>query len=578
MPVIDLADYLGMPAQAPANPVFNQTRKSTGVASLDREIDDFYKGAAAIDQLRSLQRQAPVFEAQKAQFAYDEIAQKANDLRKKQEIEAQVERAASELAGGNLNPESDDFAVKYRDLATRNPLAFSDARFSNVAQLYASQYQGYQQAKQQRAEAERAASAKANEDLRTAIGGYLQYGGDSEIAKNIKSVEEAKYLEGQMKKAARDKIGTRGGAKDIAGQMMQKDFELIDSEVKRLKEAGEDVIYDANDVAMPNPEFQKLSEERSRLFNKLRGSYQGIYSPAETAPATQTGIGGVSGRTLGDSGIPARPKEQAVAPVPFKDTMKGLAAPKAEDILKVNEAEILQGINDPSADENTYKAAIDSGNTSLEVKKQALAKLQQLAKSPPPRSDLTVGEAIRRRANLQTLAEQAKQEVDAYPVVQQYNKAWSGIKSTMDNTLDEFAKSISSSKDQVINSLKSGELIQGIPGYETSDADQGGVSVYRLLSDYFADKMGQKRSFGMNRPGLSQTVEELEVFRASPFAAKIGMRGPLGLGGSKTWTDVLDVYLAEKTKPVASDVPRVSVDPAAGNPALKAALDKYAPK
>lgn len=569
MPVIDLADYLGMPAQAPANPVFNQTRKSTGVASLDREVDDFYKGAAAIDQLRSLQRLAPVFEAQKAQLAYDDIAQKANDLRKKQEIEAQVERAASELAGGNLNPESDDFAVKYRDLATRNPLAFSDPRFSTVAGLYENQYKGYQQAKQQRAEAERAASVKANEDLRAAIGGYLQYGGDSEIAKNIKSVEEAKYLEGQMKKAARDKIGTRGGAASAEERRLSNILNVRAKEYEDAKKRVED--FDLKDTDQEFIDARNAWKEASKKyiqFNETGG--------VPAAPATQTGIEGVSGRTLGDSGIPARPKEQAA--VPFKDTMKGLAAPKAEDILKVNEAEIINDLNNPSADENTYKAAIDSGNTSLEVKKQALAKLQQFAKSPPPRSDLTVGEAIRRRANLQTLAEQAKQEVDAYPVVQQYNKAWSGIKSTMDKTLDEFAKSISSSKDQVINSLKSGELIQGIPGYETSDADQGGVSVYRLLSDYFADKMGQERSFGMNRPGLSQKVEELEAFRASPFASKIGMRGPLGLGGSKTWTDVLDVYLAEKTKPVASDVPRVSVDPAAGNPALKAALDKYAPK
>ncbi len=78
-----------IPPQPPANPVFNQTRKSTGSASLDREIDDFYKGAAAIDQLRRLERQAPVLEAQRAQLAYDQVAQQARDLRMKQEIEAQ---------------------------------------------------------------------------------------------------------------------------------------------------------------------------------------------------------------------------------------------------------------------------------------------------------------------------------------------------------------------------------------------------------------------------------------------------------------------------------------------------------
>jgi hypothetical protein len=285
MPVIDLADYLGMPAQAPVEPLFYQNQQD---AAYEQDAADFNQRVAARGELRRLQRQAPILQAQQAQLAYDEIAQKANDLRKKQEIEAQVERAASELAGGNLNPESDDFAVKYRDLATRNPLAFSDPRFSTVAGLYENQYKGYQQAKQQRAEAERAASAKANEDLRTAIGGYLQYGGDSEIAKNIKSVEEAKYLEGQMKKAARDKIGTRGtGTQDVTRQMMEKDYELVDKDWNEMKKEGEDVIYDANDVAMPNPEFQKLSEERRILKEKLRGFYKGKYSPAEAAPATQ---------------------------------------------------------------------------------------------------------------------------------------------------------------------------------------------------------------------------------------------------------------------------------------------------
>ena len=281
MPVIDLADYLGMPAQAPANPVFNQTRKSTGVASLDREVDDFYKGAAAIDQLRSLQRLAPVFEAQKAQLAYDDIAQKANDLRKKQEIEAQVERAASELAGGNLNPESDDFAVKYRDLATRNPLAFSDPRFSTVAGLYENQYKGYQQAKQQRAEAE-ARAAKARMDAENAA---YAFGVPAGTITPEMGEREIAIERGKVKATGTRGTGTRGSAQDVTGQMMQKDLELLDSSIKDMIDSGQDMIYDANDVAMPNPEFQKLSEERSSLRNDLRSFYQSKYRPA--VPVTQ---------------------------------------------------------------------------------------------------------------------------------------------------------------------------------------------------------------------------------------------------------------------------------------------------
>jgi len=424
MPVIDLADYLGMPVQAPADPLFYQNQRD---AAYEQDAADFNQRVAARGELRRLQRQAPILQAQQAQLAYDDIAQKANDLRKKQEIEAQVERAASELAGGNLNPESDDFAVKYRDLATRNPLAFSDPRFSNVAGLYENQYKGYQQAKQQRAEAERAASIKANEDLRTAIGGYLQYGGDSEIAKNIKSVEEAKYLEGQMKKAARDKIGTRGGAKDIAGQMMQKDFELIDSEVKRLKEAGEDVIYDANDVALPNPEFQKLSEERNRLFNKLRGSYQGIYNPAEAAPATQQQVSpsaAAASSALTDMASVATPFSPAALPA---------------SILASALPQVQAPVQQPTA------PSVPDFNT-------------QLANIPYAQQQQFIQAAQAQEASNKAIApawENAKQDIGSKIAKVVPDKVYPG---TSVNQLESFAKAVLKPSENIINNPKYGTI------------------------------------------------------------------------------------------------------------------------
>ena len=363
MPVIDLADYLGMPQQAPANPVFNQTRKSTGVASLDREIDDFYKGAAAIDQLRSLQRQAPVFEAQKAQIAYDKVAQDARDLRMKQEIEAQVERAANELAGGNLNPESEDFGAKYRDLATRNPLAFSDPRFSNVAGLYAAQNQNYQAARKQQMDAERAAAAKANEDLRTAIGGYLQYGGDSEIAKNIKSVEEAKYLEGQMKKAARDKIGTRGSATSAEGARLKTILDVRKDRVARFENSDVFDDRDPNYIKAVNDLIK--SEDALITFNETGGV------PVAPLPAVQTGIGGVSGRALGDSGIPVRPKEQAIVqPTQVPITPEGQI-----DIDKIPFGEIdktIERVNEQAKAQEEVAKAWNSAQMDLEKKLEKL--------------------------------------------------------------------------------------------------------------------------------------------------------------------------------------------------------------
>lgn len=160
MPVIDLADYLGMPVQAPANPVFNQTRKSTGVASLDREVEDFYKGAAAIDQLNRLQRQAPVLQAQQAQMAYDKVVQEARDLRMKQEIATQVEQSITMLAA--INPAAEDFLARRQEYMAKYPLAMMDERVKELLHLNGIEHERHtqQRASEQRASEQRTMQAQ----------------------------------------------------------------------------------------------------------------------------------------------------------------------------------------------------------------------------------------------------------------------------------------------------------------------------------------------------------------------------------------------------------------------------------
>ena len=363
MPVIDLADYLGMPQQAPEDPLFYQKQREAAYA---QDAEDFNQQVAAIGELRRLKRQAPVLQAQEAQLAYDKVAQDARDLRMKQEIEAQVERAANELAGGNLNPESEDFGAKYRDLATRNPLAFSDPRFSNVAGLYAAQNQNYQAARKQQMEAERAAAAKANEDLRTAIGGYLQYGGDSEIAKNIKSVEEAKYLEGQMKKAARDKIGTRGSATSAEGSRLKNILEERKDELADLSKQVDDFkLEDTDQKYLDAQDAVNKARAKWIAFNETGGV------PVAPLPAVQTGIGGVSGRALGDSGIPVRPKEQAIVqPTQVPITPEGQI-----DIDKIPFGEIdktIERVNEQAKAQEEVAKAWNSAQMDLEKKLEKL--------------------------------------------------------------------------------------------------------------------------------------------------------------------------------------------------------------
>jgi hypothetical protein len=539
MPITDLADYLGMPQQAPVDPLFYQNQRK---AAIDREMVDFNQRVGALDQLNRLQRQAPVFEAQKAQLAYDDIAQKANDLRKKQEIEAQVERAASELAGGNLNPESDDFAVKYRDLATRNPLAFSDPRFSTVAGLYENQYKGYQQAKQQRAEAERLAAAKANEDLRTAIGGYLQYGGDSEIAKNIKSVEEAKYLEGQMKKAARDKIGTRGtGTQDVTRQMMEKDYELVDKDWNEMKKEGEDVIYDANDVAMPNPEFQKLSEERRILKEKLRGFYKGKYSPAETAPATQ--------QQVSPSAVAARSALTGMAsvatpfsPVALPASILASALPQVQTPKAIPESVVIRDINDPSADENTYIAAISDPNVSLKVKEKALSNLRDYVNNPKPKTFADFAEGLQYAEKLANNLNDAEMKFSIEKDKSVANPVWDEAKSVMDSKIKEVAKKLNMTTETLLNSLIKNEVLSG---------DKVGPEIVAKYGNVRSNEVATRNIFkSLSGVDWRNKIPSFEPLKKLPNAYN------LGLSSGKTWTDVFDSYIDEqKSKPVASDVP-----------------------
>jgi hypothetical protein len=532
MPVIDLADYLGMPAQAPANPVFNQTRKSTGVASLDREVEDFYKGAAAIDQLRSLQRQAPVFEAQKAQIAYDKVAQDARDLRMKQEIEAQVERAANELAGGNLNPESEDFGAKYRDLATRNPLAFSDPRFSDVAGLYAAQNQNYQAARKQQMDAERAAAAKANEELQTAIGGFLEYGGDANLVPSIKSVQQAKYLEGQMRKAAREAVGTRGGAKDVAGQAKQKDFELVSSEIDKMEKLGKSVLYDKDGAEIPNPKFDKLVEEYDRLFNELRGSYRGIYSPAQT-PVAATKDGTV---------IPFRPPEAPKAAAPFRQTMKDLAAPKAENILKVDESEVLQGINDPSADENTYMAAISDPNVSLKVKEKALSNLRDYVNNPKPKTFADFTEGLQYAEKLENNLKDAEIQFSMEKDRSVANPVWDNVKSVMDSKVKEVAKKLNMTTDTLLNSLIKNEVLSG---------DKVGPEIVAKYGNVRSNEVATRNIFkALSKVDWRNKIPSFEPLKKLPNAYD------LGLSSGKTWNDVFESYIDEKKSRSPSQSPQ----------------------
>lgn len=201
MPVIDLKDYLGMPQQAPAQPVFQATTQNVDPMALRAadpySSDAFLANVEARQRLAGLQRLAPVFQAQQAQLAYDQVAEQARQLRQKQEIEAQVQRATEEITQGAIDPESDQFNQQALQFYGRNQLAFLDPRMKEAMSFLSNQNQQYEAARRARAEAE----IKTQEDTRRRYLSALE-GGElmpQEIPEGA-TQEQLAFLQGRAKK------------------------------------------------------------------------------------------------------------------------------------------------------------------------------------------------------------------------------------------------------------------------------------------------------------------------------------------------------------------------------------------
>lgn len=567
MPVIDLADYLGMPQQAPANPVFNQTRKSTGVASLDREIDDFYKGAAAIDQLLSLQRQAPVFEAQKAQLAYDKVARDARDLRMKQEIEAQVERAANELAGGNLNPESEDFGAKYRDLATRNPLAFSDPRFSNVAGLYAAQNQNYQAARKQQMDAE-ARAAQARIDAENSAYAFGVPAG--RITPDM-SIRDINIERGKVKTAG---TGTRGAA-SVEERRLSNILNARAKEYQDAKKRVED--FDLKDTDQEFIDARNAWKEAGKnyiQFNETGGV------PVSAAPAVQP----TTQQQVSPAAAAARSALTGMASVatpfspaslPASAIVSALPTPQAPKVIQEEQIDSTQEIlnTDLGIPGNAEFIAnkVREESLSLDARKQVLKKLEDAIKNPPSMKYLnryqvdaakqSIANAYSNIKNGLALAETQEKIV---------NPVWTRAKKTMESTVNEWAKKNGYEPETIWQTIL--QESEGGPAREVDPLSESGEKILPLTAE---EILGEELS--KENADLLTVKPQIEAIRnaEAPVGARIGR-----FFGEESITnyDILKQIAKEKFKPVASASPRVNVSPTVSNPALQAALDKYATK
>lgn len=304
--------------------------------------------------------------------------------------------------------------------------------------------------------------------------------------------------------------------------------------------------YDAYAAKMD--ELGQINQMRDEV---LRNRF---LKPVETGTQKKI-VGAVAeGNAAGASGATPPP---AAPTVGFMDTMRKAAKP--EDILRVDEKEIIEGVNDPSADENTFMAAIQDPKVSLPVKQQALARLEDYAKNIKPSPTMKARDHFERVKRIQGSVEEGRKAVEMAPVVAEYNKTWDAEKADMSSRVARFAEALGITQEQAEDALRENDALPVrhlVPapaeGWKRQDTQNPEIPAQKAFELFIAKDLGGK-------PGdevlLNKRPDRFLPFEGSKFAGELGMQGPIpgfrSIGKGKNYAEVLDVYLKEKQPPVA---------------------------
>lgn len=334
MPVIDLNDYLGMPQQAPAQPVFRATTQNVDPMALRADNpysnEAFLANVEARQRLAGLQRLAPVLQAQQAQLAYDKVAEDARLLRQKQEIEAQVQRATDEITQGAIDPESDQFNQQVMGLYTRNPMAFADTRMQQAMSFLGRRADELAQQKQLQAKVDYEAQKGLSDAINRAETRFLTGGGSINELNRLRqgSASPDDYISlveegaGKLRTTRAKGAGRGAGEPDIIGRYK----DLRDEFFARAQKAAGDLAKFEENAIPEDPGYEqklaalkKAAEDEQALAIRASNDYiAALRSP--TGQAAQRPVGPYSpaflagfGTAAGQGFIPAAP---SLAPAP----------------------------------------------------------------------------------------------------------------------------------------------------------------------------------------------------------------------------------------------------------------------
>jgi hypothetical protein len=374
------------------------------------------------------------------------------------------------------------------------------------------------------------------------------------------------------------KSGGGSSGKNPEMQALEDNYEMLRKEYEDARTLGE-----------VSPELEKdYLDTRGELLKRRRA----LYTPRQQTPdaakqivnnvaAGLTAAGGMaSGLTPAGSvaagimsgtanaaGVDLRPTGAGGG---FMDTMRKAAKP--EDILRVDEKEITEGVNDPSADENTFMAAIQDPKVSLPVKQQALARLEDYAKNIKPVPTMKPREHFDRIKRIKESVEEGRKSVEMAPVVAEYNKTWDAEKAEMSSRIARFAEALGLTQEQAEYALREDDALPVrhlVPapteGWKRQDTQNPDISARKAFELFVAKDLGGK-------PGdevlLNKRPDRFLPFEGSKFAGELGMQGPIpgfrSLGKGKNYAEVLDVYLREKQPTVAGSQAAVP-----GKPVIK---------
>lgn len=395
MPVIDLNDYLGMPQQAPAQPVFRATTQNVDPMALRADNpysnEAFLANVEARQRLAGLQRLAPVLQAQQAQLAYDKVAEDARLLRQKQEIEAQVQRATDEITQGAIDPESDQFNQQVMGLYTRNPMAFADPRMQQAMSFLGRRADELAQQKRFQAEADYEARKGLSDAINRAETRFLTGGGSINELNRLRqgSASPDDYISlveegaGKLRTTRAKGAGRGAGEPDIIGRYK----DLKNEFASRAQKAASDLAAFEENAIPEDPGYdqklaalKKAAEDEQALAIQASNAYiaslrsptgqaaqrpVGPYSPAFLAgydaaaeqgfiPATT----GLAPAPAGGAAIAADGGRQIQKPSPVEQTINLDAIPLdqiEETIKKTKEESKIESAKDKA----WYEAQMD---------------------------------------------------------------------------------------------------------------------------------------------------------------------------------------------------------------------------